>query len=59
MPGPPLGNGNIVGGNVTRLIEAILLEQDDEWAVQRRCRPLKTLALVSDDPTVQLPAVAT
>jgi putative transposase len=44
---------------VIRLVGALLLEQNDEWAVQRRCMSLETMAPISDDPTVQLPAVAT
>ena len=43
---------------VTRLVGAILLEQNDEWAVQRRYMSLETLAPISDAPTVSLPAVA-
>ena len=43
---------------VTRLVGAILLEQNDEWSVQRRYMSLETLAPVSDAPTVSLPAVA-
>ena len=43
---------------VTRLVGAILLEQNDEWAVQRRYMTLETLAPVSDAPTISLPAVA-
>jgi len=43
---------------VTRLIGAILLEQNDEWAVQRRYMSLETLAPISDAPTISLPAVA-
>jgi hypothetical protein len=38
---------------------AILLEQNDEWAVQRaRYMTLETIASLSDDPIVLLPAVA-
>ena len=37
---------------------AILLEQNDEWAVQRRYMSLETLAPISDTPNVSLPAVA-
>src|SRR6202008_403193 len=45
---------------ITRLIGAILLEQNDEWAVQRaRYMTLETIAPLSDDPIVKLPAVAT
>lgn len=44
---------------IVRLVGAILLEQNDEWAVQRaRYMTLETIAPLSDDPTVSLPAVA-
>jgi putative transposase len=44
---------------IIRLIGAILLEQNDEWAVQRaRYMTLETIAPVSDDPLVGLPTVA-
>jgi len=44
---------------ITRLVGAILLEQNDEWAVQRaRYVTLETIAPISDDPIVSLPAVA-
>jgi len=44
---------------ITRLVGAILLEQNDEWAVQRaRYMTLETMAPLSDDPFVKLPAVA-
>ena len=44
---------------IIRLVGAILLEQNDEWAVQRaRYITLETIAPLSDDPLVGLPAVA-
>jgi putative transposase len=44
---------------IKRLVGAILLEQNDEWAVQRsRFITLESLAALSDDPIVKLPAVA-
>jgi transposase-like protein len=44
---------------ITRLVGALLLEQNDEWAVQRaRYMTLETIAPLSDDPIVMLPAVA-
>jgi transposase-like protein len=44
---------------IVRLVGAILLEQNDEWAVQpARYMILETIAPLSDDPIVGLPAVA-
>lgn len=44
---------------IVRLVGALLLEQNDEWAVQRaRYMTLETIAPLSDDPLVSLPAVA-
>jgi transposase-like protein len=44
---------------IIRLVAAILLEQNDEWAVQRaRYMTLETIAPLSDDPAVSLPAIA-
>ena len=45
---------------ITRLVGAILLEQNDEWAVQRsRYMTLETIAPLGDDPIVNLPTMAT
>jgi transposase-like protein len=44
---------------IVRLVGALLLEQNDEWAVQRaRYMTLETMASMSDDPQISLPAVA-
>ena len=44
---------------ITRLIGAILLEQNDEWAVQRaRYITLESISPVGDDPIVGLPIAA-
>jgi putative transposase len=44
---------------IVRLVGAILLEQNDEWAVQRaRYMTLETIAPLSDDPIPSLPAMA-
>ena len=43
---------------LVRLVGAILLEQNDEWAVQRaRYMTLETMATLSDDAIVGLPAM--
>ena len=44
---------------IIRLVGSILLEQNDEWAVQRaRYMTLETIAPLGDDPIVSLPALA-
>jgi putative transposase len=44
---------------IVRLVGAILLEQNDEWAVQRaRYMTLETISQMSDDPLISLPALA-
>ncbi len=44
---------------ITRLVGAILLEQNDEWVVQRsRYMTLETIGCISDDPVVGLPPMA-
>ncbi len=43
---------------IIRLVVALMLETNDEWVVARRYMSLETLARVTDNPTVRLPAVA-
>ncbi len=43
---------------IVRLVGALMLETNDEWALARRYMSLESLARVTDTPTVRLPAVA-
>ena len=44
---------------ITRLVGALLLEQSDEWAVQRtRYMTLETIAPLGESDTVSLPVLA-
>jgi putative transposase len=43
---------------ITRLVGALLLEQNDEWQLQRRYMQLEGLQLLADNQTARLSAVA-
>jgi len=44
---------------IVRWVGALLLEQNDEWAVQRsRYMTLETIATMSDDPLISLPTAS-
>ena len=54
---------NVVGifpndAAITRLVGAMMLEQNDEWALNRRYMQLEGLQTVSDTAPTRLPAVA-
>ena len=45
--------------SITRLVGALLLEQNDEWAVRRsRYMTLETIATIRDDNPISLPTIA-
>ena len=44
---------------IVRLVGALMLEQNDEWQLQRRYMPLEGLGAVSDNQTHRLSAVVT
>src|SRR5512145_1680019 len=41
---------------IMRLVGALLMEQNDEYAIQKRYMSLESLAAMSDNPTIRLPA---
>jgi putative transposase len=41
---------------VRRLVGALLMEQNDEYAIQKRYMSLESLAAMSDNPAIRLPA---
>jgi putative transposase len=63
-PGPALTSTRVVGifpndPAITRLVRAILLEQNGEWAIQRaQYMTLETVAASGDDSVVGLPVMA-
>ena len=43
---------------IIRLVDALMIETNDEWAVARRYMGLDSLACITDTHNVRLPAVA-
>lgn len=44
---------------IVRLVGALLLEQNDEWQLQRRYMQLEGMSAVSDNQTARLSAIIT
>ena len=42
--------------SIRRLVGALLLEQNDEYAIQKRYMSLESLATMSENPPIRLPA---
>ena len=43
-------------GSIRRLVGALLMEQNDEYAIQKRYMSLESLATMSENPAIRLPA---
>jgi transposase-like protein len=42
--------------SIWRLVGALLMEQNDEYAIQRRYMSLESLTTMSENPPIRLPA---
>ena len=42
--------------SIRRLVGALLMEQNDEYAIQKRYMSLESLATMSENPPIRLPA---
>lgn len=43
---------------IRRLVGALLMEQNDEYAIQSRYMSLESLAPISENPPIRLPAAS-